>query len=95
VGEHAVVELYKLPEELPTGIQLDRQAAFGEVDLYDLGAVVKATANVGNRLDNTMVEKLLPGVAGDSILRIQDGRRIGRYYRLFEWPGRKAPGPGR
>ena len=91
VTQHLVIEIHKLLEQPATGIQLDRQATLGEVDLHHLGAVVKAAADIPNRFGHQISDELVPGVAGDSALGVQEGHGRSGNDRLLQGSGGEAP----
>jgi hypothetical protein len=75
--EHAVVERDEACEQPSGRIELDRESAFGEVDLDAVGAAGERAPDVALRLGDEVVEELLPLIAVDPGGRVEQAERRG------------------
>ena len=68
--EHQVVQRHPVAEELPGRVELQRQAALGEVDLHAVRALLERAADVGLALGHQVVDERLPWIPVDPALRV-------------------------
>ena len=61
--EHQVVQRHPVAEELPGRIELQRQAALGEVDLHAVRALLERATDVGLALRHQVLDERLPWIA--------------------------------
>ncbi len=73
--QHLVVEGDEVVEQAPARVELERQPAFGEVELYDVGAGVQAAADVRLGLGGQVVQEGFAGVVGDAVGWVEQAQR--------------------
>jgi hypothetical protein len=80
-----VVQLDEALQQMPGGIELHREPAFGEVDLHLVRAFVETAPHFGLVLAQKIVYERLARVAGDRCGRIHEAQRGRRDDRLLQW----------
>ena len=73
----------KLLSRCPEGSTFIDEAAFGEVDLHRVRALLQAAADLGLVLAQQVVDELLARIARDPVGRIHEAQRRGRDDRLL------------
>ena len=81
--QREVVQVDEAVEEVPGGVDLHREAAFGEVDLHRMRAPLQAPADLELVLAKEVVNELLARIARDPVGRIHEAQRGRRDDRLL------------
>jgi hypothetical protein len=82
--EDAVVQRHEVAEHAARGIELDRQAPLGEVDLHAVGAPVERSPDVLLAGVHEVVQERVAPVAVDTVLRVDQAQRGGRDHGLLD-----------
>ena len=73
--EGKIVEIDETVEKIPGRIDLDRETAFGEVDLDLVRALLQAIANLDLVLSQQVLDEFLARVPGNIVRRIHKAQR--------------------
>jgi hypothetical protein len=90
--DQKTVQIDETLQKSPRRIELDREPPFREIDLDDMCAFLQATPDFAFRLIEKIIEVILPRIAVDSALRIQQTQGGRRNDGLLDRHMRVAPG---
>src|SRR5271156_2988417 len=86
--EHTVVQLNECFQDAGGRIELERQSALSEVDLYTGSTRVQALTYVLFRITNKITKESIARIVGKTTLRIKQTQRGCRNHSLFYRPVR-------
>ena len=88
--KHPVVQGDELIEDAAARVQLQRQAALGEVHLHHVSAGLQTAADIGFRRVRQVIEEFLARVGGQAVRRVQQAQRRRGDDRLLDARTRMA-----
>src|SRR5258708_8319608 len=90
--QREIIEVDEAVQEMSGGIDLYREASFGEVHLHLASALVQAAPDLGFMLAQQVVDELLARIIPNLLRRVHQARGRRRYPRLLDRNMRMAHG---